>query len=149
MSFSAPAVCRTLSDLRPARELPEALRAIRFAERPTARVQGKLATLDRADGATDRPLHYAIGNPPTPQMCRADDADDLVIGIDFGGSGAGWIGTHQTVSLASTEVWMFDYYSPSVIQWSGGSHRALHIDLPRATCDTPTLNRVLTGHGER
>lgn len=43
---------------------------------------------------------------------------------------------------------MFDYYSrPSVMQWSGGSHRALHIDLPRTTFDTPTLNRILAGNG--
>jgi AraC family transcriptional regulator, positive regulator of tynA and feaB len=87
----------------------------------------------------------------TARMCRADDIDDIVLGVEFGGSGAGWIGeSDRTVLLASSEMRLFDYYSqPSVMQWSGVDHRALHIDLPRATFDSRTLSRILAGNGAR
>jgi AraC-like DNA-binding protein len=87
----------------------------------------------------------------TPRMCRADEADDIVVGIDFGGSGAGWISQpDRTVSLAGGEMRLFDYYNqPSVMQWSGTEHRALHVDLPRILFDTSTLDRILLGNGAR
>jgi AraC-like DNA-binding protein len=36
-----------------------------------------------------------------------------------------------------------------VMQWSGADHRALHIDLPRATFDSRTQSRILAGNGAR
>jgi AraC-like DNA-binding protein len=112
------------------------------------------ASLRRLDGPDGRLTDLRVtptGIRRTARMCRADEVDDIVVGIDFGGSGAGWISDpDRTVSLAGGEVRLFDYYKqPSVMQWSGPQHRALHIDLPRAGFDRPTLSRILAGNGAR
>ncbi|MBN8909787.1 MAG: hypothetical protein J0H99_25040, partial [Rhodospirillales bacterium] len=84
-------------------------------------------------------------------MCRADDVDDIVVGIGFGSGGNGWLGNpDRTFRQASREVRLFDYYSqPSVTEWAGQEHRGLFVDLPRTAFDARTLGRILTGDGAR
>jgi AraC-like DNA-binding protein len=93
----------------------------------------------------------ASGVRRTARMCRADDVDDLVVGIGFGSGGNGWLGSpDRTFRQASREVRLFDYYSqPSVTEWAGQEHRGLFVDLPRTAFDARTLSRILAADGAR
>lgn len=84
----------------------------------------------------------------SPRLCRADGINDIILSVALEGGGRGWFGEpDRTMTLTPGMMRVRDEGRPYAVEWTGTVNRTLHVDVPRARFDAPTLARIAAANG--